>query len=305
MPPSEEDGLSLKEAAKRLSEHRHQRETDRAKLNAAIGLDDEPGSESDLQAHYREMKEAVKRTEDALGIKDERSEKIEELRQAQNELRSQLAEQRQSAPLPEVERVVRQSAEAGRQQIAQAFLSQYPEAWSPQAFAQLEANNPTRAAQARQLYAQCEGVYRQHLNEIAQAVPQHLEWRKAQDTQFDQAHPEMRDPKVKGEIRDAAVRVLKKAGATDADIDQLRVNGLPYVAQEMLAKAAKYELALEAKARNAGRRNTPPRVQKPGVAGVVMSRADSAAQAASRAMDQNPSAKNAARMLSALRRSRG
>jgi hypothetical protein len=131
-----------------------------------------------------------------------------------------------------------------------------------------------------------------------------LEWKRSQDHQFDQAHPELRDPKVKGEIRDAAVRVLKKAGATDADIDQLRANGLPFVAQEMLAKAAKYELALEAKAKNVGRRNPVRPPQKPGVAGVPMSRADAAVSTASRAMDAAPSAKNAARYLAALRRAR-
>jgi hypothetical protein len=294
MPPEADDGLSLKDAARRLAQHREDRERDREKLNKAIGLeepqpwtaaDDEAAREKWLSEHGvpNAIKEEVKR----------------QIRERDD------AEPRPAAqPQSHVEQAIRYNAEAGRQQILASFLQQVPEASSPQAFAQLEANNPTRAAQARQLYAQYEGVYRQHLNELAQAVPQHLEWQRSQDHQFDQAHPEMRDPKVKEQIRDAAVRVLKKAGATDADIDQLRANGLPFVAQEMLAKAAKYDLAVEARAKNAGRRNTPPRVQKPGVAGVPMSRADSAAHAASRAMDQNPSVKNAARMLAAMRRAR-
>jgi len=36
MPPEADDGLSLKDAAKRLSEHRQQKEVDREKLKAAL-----------------------------------------------------------------------------------------------------------------------------------------------------------------------------------------------------------------------------------------------------------------------------
>jgi hypothetical protein len=293
MPPAEDDGLSLKNAARRLAEHRQQREADRDKLNKAIGLDDEPQQQQPWTAADNEAERekwlSEQRVPDAI----------------REEVKRQMRERDDAEPAAQshVEQTIRHNAEASRQQILGAYLQQVPEAANPQAWAAMEAQNPARAQAARQLYAQYEGVYRQHLNDVAQAVPLHLEWRRAQDALFDHEHPEMKDPKVKGEIRDAAVRVLKKAGATDADIDQLRANGLPFVAQEMLAKAAKYELALEARAKNAGRR-VPPAPQRPGVAGAPMSRAGTAAHAASRAMDQNPSVKNAARMLAAMRRAR-
>ena len=40
MPPAEEDGLSLKDAARRLAQHREDRERDRENLNKAIGLEE-------------------------------------------------------------------------------------------------------------------------------------------------------------------------------------------------------------------------------------------------------------------------
>jgi hypothetical protein len=293
MPPAEEDGLSLKDAARRLAQHREDRERDRENLNKAIGLEEpeepQPWTAADNEAE-REKWLSEQGVPNAV----------------REEVKRQMRERDDAEPAaqPHVEQTIRHNAEVGRQQILSAYLQQVPEAANPQAWAAMEAQNPARAQAARQLYAQAEGIYRQHLNELSAVVPKHLEMVRAHNELFDQEHPELRDPKVKGEIRDAAVRVLKKAGATDSEIDQLRVNGLPFVAQEMLAKAAKYELALEAKAKNAGRRNTPPRVQKPGVAGAPMSRADSAAYAASKAMDQNPSVKNAARYLASLRRAR-
>jgi hypothetical protein len=301
MPPQADDELSLKDAAKRLAQHREDRERDRENLNKAIGLDDE---HDDLRSHYEAMKRSVKEAEDALGIKDERAEKLAELEKAQAELRSQIESQRQSEPQPHVEQAIRHNAEAGRQQILSAYLQQVPEAANPQAWAALEANNPARAAAAKQLFAQYDGIYRQHLNELSVAIPQHLEMVRAHNAQFDKDHPELRDPKVRGEIQNAAVRVLKKAGATDADIDQLRVNGMHHVAQDILARAAKFELAADTRAKNAGRRKVPPAPQRPGVAGAPMSKADTAFHAASRAMDSAPSVKNAARMLAAMRRSR-
>jgi hypothetical protein len=56
MPPAEEDGLSIKDAAKRLADHRNQRDADRAALNKAIGLDSaEPQDE--LTSEYTRLKQ--------------------------------------------------------------------------------------------------------------------------------------------------------------------------------------------------------------------------------------------------------
>ena len=294
MPPAEEDGLSLKDAARRLAQHREDRERDRENLNKAIGLEEpeepQPWTAADNEAE-REKWLSEQGAPNAV----------------REEVKRQMRERDDAEPRPaaqsHVEQTIRHNAEASRQQILSAYLQQVPEAANPQAWAAMEAQNPARAQAARQLYAQAESMYRQHLNELSAVVPAHLEMVRAHNELFDQEHPELRDPKVKGEIRDAAVRVLKKAGATDTEIDQLRVNGMHHVAQDILAKAAKYELALEARAKNAGRR-VPPAPQRPGVAGAPMSKAHTAAHAASRAMDQNPSVKNAARMLAAMRRSR-
>jgi hypothetical protein len=77
-PPAEDDGLSLKEAAKRLSNYRQQRETDRDNLNRAIGLD----SDEDL-AHEAKRREV----EDAMGITELKS-SLEDLKQANEKLRA-------------------------------------------------------------------------------------------------------------------------------------------------------------------------------------------------------------------------
>jgi hypothetical protein len=286
-----------------LSQHRQQRETDRHNLNKAIGLDDD--GPDDIQANYQRMKENVRQVEESLGIKDERAERLAELERAQVELRSQLVEQQQSAPVAtEAELTLRQNAEVARQQILNGFAQQYPEVYSPQAWASMEQSNPNRAAAAKQFLAQCDGIYRDHVNQLAQAVPQHLEWRNAENRKFDEAHPELKDGHVRQKIQEAAVRVLKKNGASDQEIRQAAVNGLPFAAQETLLQAAKYELAQEARGKSTGRRNVAPAPQRPGVSNAPRSRADNAVSQASAAMDKAPSVKNAARMLAAMRRAR-
>jgi hypothetical protein len=163
--------------------------------------------------------------------------------------------------VPEVEHAFRENAEVARQQILSGFAQQYPEAYSPQAWASMEASNPQRAAAAREFLARCDGIYRDQVNQLATAIPQHLQWRDSENRKFDEAHPEMKDSHVREKIRDAAVRMLKKNGATDADIRQLAVNGLSFAAQETLCQAAKYELAQEARSKmNYGARSfQPPR----------------------------------------------
>jgi hypothetical protein len=306
LPPAEDDGLSLKDAARRLADYRNQRETDRHNLNKAIGLDDpEQPADDDIQANYRRMKESVRQVEESLGIKDEQAERLEQLQHAQQELRAQLAEQQRSEDQPEVAQTFRQHAEAGRQQILSGFLHQYPEAYSTQAWEAMERDNPHRAAEAKRFFGRCQHIYQQHVNELAQAVPQHLEWRNSENQKWEEAHPEMKDSHVRQKVQEAAVKVLKRNGASDEDIRALAVNGLSFAAQQVLTDAAKLELAQEAKGKmNQGRRKVLPPPQRPGVAGAPRSRADAAVSAASRAMDQNPSAKNAARMLAAMRRSR-
>jgi hypothetical protein len=204
-------------AAKRLSEHRQQRVTDRDNLNRAIGLEEEPYD--DLQK-YHEMK--VTEAYDALEAK--KAELAAELDKAKEELRRAREMPDDPQPQTEVQQFVNAQAEYSRTQLLDEFVRQYPEANSQLAWQKLERENPNRAAQAKQYFANLDMIQRQHVSELAQRVPEHQAWRNGENQKFDAAHPELKDRYVRERIADAAVRVLQKAGASDQEIHQAWAN---------------------------------------------------------------------------------
>jgi len=88
-------------------------------------------------------------------------------------------------------------------------------------------NNFNTPEAQRDLY-QTDLAFRNYQGYAAHQVGERLgAWRDAENAAFEARHSELQDPKVRGEIRRAAVEVLKEAGVSDAEIQSLAQFGLP------------------------------------------------------------------------------
>jgi hypothetical protein len=149
-----------------------------------------------------------------------------------------------------------------------------------------------------------EAVAIQHAHQAFQAQAQ--QW----DREFESKHAaELKNKQAAAEISKEIVAALKEGGASDEDIAQGygygsgRLGNLRHpLAQEALWSPGKTRWA--ANQMRSGRRDPIPQVQRPGVAGEPRGRIESELVNLDKALNNKQSARAAAQLVAARRRSR-
>jgi hypothetical protein len=189
---------------------------------------------------------------------------------------------------------------------------------SPQAWAALQSTDPQKAAQLIDYVNRRAAMAQQLETDLNQARAQQQEiertyfnrWAEQQDSQFEQAEPEMRGD-GSAHLQRAALETLMSYGLKDTEI-AAAWNGQPVhlrsaAAQRLVLDATRWRLASE-KAKSAIARPSPP-PQRPGVRQDRMSASAADLQAISRQLDAAGSAqqqlKLAGRLVAERRRAQG
>ena len=287
------EGVSAHRAAKALSRYRQAMAENRAALDQAMGL--------------REPEPAGSKTLGAPPAEDA----ADEVRRAEAE--------RQQAAMQEAIQAEWQRAHDARNAHMQAlqraenvitaeFLRDFPDIKSLDDLHALAHSNPERYVKAHAALNRAQAVVGEH-RELGQQAAQQQEaqyqhWAKQQDDAFTARHPELKDPKIAKQMGDLALKELQKIGLSRPEITAL-YHGLQDIsfrdarAQEILLDAIRWRASKD-RMKEIATRPLPP-VQRPGARRDAMPGEQASMQAAEKAMDANPTLRNAMRLMQARR----
>jgi hypothetical protein len=288
---------SVGEIAKELAEQRRARSRDQDLEHEAF------------RAALGEMPEATHQEPPVANLDAER-----EALRAETERYAELGH-RTEAALAEFHNHQQTAAQTHVQQrVAQyevAFQQEFPEAYSAQAEQELARNNPQRYAELHDRRAQYQRAIKADLfdasvNQQAIAQNQQAQFDRAarhDDAAFDQAHPELQDPRAKERMRAGIYEMFAEQGVSREQLDHLYTTN-PAVRSHMgqeaiLAAWRQHERAKIMKSR--GPTKAPPPPQRPGVHGDAPSRHDRAVSEAMQRLNRTGSIRDAQRALIAKR----
>jgi len=292
----ENQGIKAKDAAESLAKWREQQAAERAAFEKAVNPEAEPedAPAEDLSSNADEVARARK----ALAALEERNAKEEQADPSESLREVQAARQSAAGTLG-----------ALQQLILSDFHARFPDIRSEADLERLSQEDPLRLAEFEEYRDNAtKGLqaYAQHADQHQAAWAQHHEhFGKQQVAAFAKAHPELSDPKIKGEIAQATLTELRGAGFTDQDIAKAwhGVAGLPLrhaAVQALLLDAVRYRIAQKNVREGRGRKPVPP-VQRPGSATDRVTANEGALREAEAAMAKSPNVRNAARLMAARR----
>jgi hypothetical protein len=284
----EDDGesVSAHRAAKALSRFRQAMAENRAALDQAMGLDEAAAAEPQPPDPGRQTKQA----------EAERTQAAQEAAQAEWH-RAHQARAAHIEALQFAERV-----------ITAEFLRDFPEIKSLNDLHALAHTNPERYVKAYAALNRAQAVVSEHQQFGQQAAheaqAQYQHWVRQQDEQFASRHPELKDPKIARQMGELAMQELRNIGLSQQEIaalyhGQQDISFRDARAQEILLDAIRWR-ASKHRMKEIAAKPLPP-VQRPGTRRDAMPGEQAEMRSAEKAMDANPSLRNAMRLLQARR----
>jgi hypothetical protein len=281
------EGVSAHRAAKALSRYRQAMAENRAALDEAMGLSQTAPVEPSHLDPAQQMRQAEA---------DQLQGKAQEAIQAE----WQRAHEARDAHI--------KALQVAEGVITTEFLREFPDIKSLNDLHALAHTNPERYVKAHAALNRAQAVVNEHqqLGQQAaqEAQAQHHHWAAQQDEAFKVRHPELKDPKVAKQMGDLALQELEKIGLSRQEIAAL-YHGLQDISfrdartQEILLDAIRWR-ASKHRMREIAAKPLPP-VQRPGTRRDAMPGEHVEVRAAEKAMNANPSLRNAMRLMQARR----
>jgi hypothetical protein len=297
-----DEAISLRAAAKELSDYRQDKQVAREKFEQAV---------------YGEAgEEQSARPEGTQDLAQQIAGNIQQFETSPPPVQPAVQQSPAPAPLAHVEQQLAQYIEGqtatARQQIVNAIVEQYPEVQDQERLNELRTTWPQRYQEIAAAYAageqQLAMVQKSAQLDVVRyangAMQQFNQWAQEQDAAFASRHPELNDPKVKAEVVRGTIDYLKSIGMTDQQIADGYLHGTGPVnlrhaaAQETLLRAARADMAKKNLANRP--RKAAPRVVRPGSAGEITQVPDKHTTL-ERRLDNSGSIRDAARLVSARR----
>jgi hypothetical protein len=314
-------GVTVKDAAVALADHREAKAKERAAFEAQIMGHAEPAQpvgDDATSAAARLIEQG--RDEGDLGKVEQGLALLEAEQSRRDDLQNRAIQLEQRAQRAELQAQRAAAAanlpvETGLHSVHQALATEFPDAarfndWTEYAYA-LKQSDPKRFERfvqwdnyAKQLVAQ---NYQQQQAVQHQAQRQQFDQAAAvEDQKFESAHPELKNPKVSETLRQGALEYLQKErGLSMEQIDHLyNVTGVlrSAEAQELLLDATRTYLARKGIA-NRPRAAVRP-VQRPGAASGRYSHGEAEVRHLDARLSETGNLKDAAKLVAQRRRAR-
>ncbi len=292
------EGVSAHRAAKALSRYREAMAENRAALDQAMGLSD-PEAAAPNTAGDKIAGE---------GTADGPAEQMRAAEAEQWQAAVQDAIQAEWQRAHEARAAHIQALQLAEGVIAAEFLRDFPDIKSLNDLNALAHGNPERYVKAHATLNRAQAAVSEH-RELEQRAAQesqaqHQHWAKQQDDAFTARHPELKDPKIAKQMGALAMQELQNIGLSQREIAAL-YHGLQDISfrdartQEILLDAIRWR-ASKGRLKEIASRPLPP-VQRPGARRDAMPGEQASVQAAEKAMDAQPSLRNAMRLMQARR----
>jgi hypothetical protein len=281
------EGVSAHRAAKALSRYRQALAENRAALDEAMGLSETAPAEPPHLDPAQQMRQAES---------EQRQAAMHDAIQAE----WQRAHEARAAHI--------QALQVAGGVITTEFLREFPDIRSLNDLHALAHTNPERYVKAHAALNRAQAVVSEHqqLGQQAaqEAQAQHQHWAAQQDDAFRSRHPELKDPKIAKQMGDLALQELEKIGLSRQEIAALYhghqdISFRDARTQEILLDAIRWR-ASKHRMREIAAKPLPP-VQRPGTRRDAMPGEHVEVRAAEKAMNANPSLRNAMRLMQARR----
>jgi len=277
------EGVSAHRAAKALSRYRQAMAENRAALDEAMGLSETAPVEPPHRDPAQQMRQAE-------------SEQMQDAIQAE----WQRAHEARAAHI--------KALQVAEGVITTEFLREFPDIKSLNDLHALAHTNPERYVRAHAALNRAQAVVNEHQQLGHQAAresqAQHQHWAAQQDQAFTTRHPELKDPKVAKQMGDLALQELEKIGLSRQEIAAL-YHGRQDISfrdartQEILLDAIRWRASKHRMKEIAAK--PLPAVQRPGTRRDAMPGEHVEVRSAEKAMNTNPSLRNAMRLMQARR----
>jgi hypothetical protein len=283
----DDEGVSAHRAAKALSRYRQAMAENRAALDEAMGLNEAapaepPPADPGQQRQQAEAVQLQAAVQDAIQTEWQR------------------AHQARAGHI--------QALQVAEGVITTEFLREFPDIKSLNDLHALAHTNPERYVKAHAALSRAQAVVSEH-QQIGQqatqeAKAQHLHWAAQQDQAFTTRHPELKDPKIAKQMGDLALQELEKIGLSRQEIaalyhGQQDISFRDARTQEILLDAIRWR-ASKHRMKEIAAKPLPP-VQRPGTRREAMPGEHVEVRSAEKAMNANPSLRNAMRLMQARR----
>jgi hypothetical protein len=283
----DDEGVSAHRAAKALSRYRQDLAENRAALDEAMGLSEAapvepPPADPGQQRQQAEAVQLQAAVQDAIQTEWQR------------------AHQARAGHI--------QALQVAEGVITTEFLREFPDIKSLNDLHALAHTNPERYVKAHAALSRAQAVVSEH-QQIGQqatqeAKAQHLHWAAQQDQAFTTRHPELKDPKIAKQMGDLALQELEKIGLSRQEIAALYHGQQDILfrdarTQEILLDAIRWR-ASKHRMKEIAAKPLPP-VQRPGTRRDAMPGEHVEVRSAEKAMNANPSLRNAMRLMQARR----
>lgn len=281
------EGVSAHRAAKALSRYRDAMAENRAALDEAMGLSEPapaepPHLDPAQQTRRPEAEQLQAAVQDAIQAEwqrahDARAAHINALQVAQGVITTE-------------------------------FLREFPDIKSLNDLHALAHTNPERYVKAHAALSRAQAVVNEHQQLGQQAAQesqaQRHHWAVQQDQAFTTRHPELKDPKIAKQMGDLALKELETIGLSRQEIaalyhGQQDISFRDARTQEILLDAIRWR-ASKHRMREIAAKPLPP-VQRPGTRRDAMPGEHVEVRSAEKAMNTNPSLRNAMRLMQARR----
>jgi len=288
----DDQGVSAHRAAKALSRYRQALAENRAALDEAMGLSGTGLSET--------ASAEPPPADPGQRMQQAKAEQLQAAVQDAIQTEWQRAHQARAAHV--------QALQVAEGVITTEFLREFPDVKSLNDLHALAHTNPERYVKAHAALSRAQAVVNEHqqigqqATQEAQARQQH--WAMQQDQAFTARHPELKDPKIAKQMGDLALQELEKIGLSRQEIaalyhGQQDISFRDARTQEILLDAIRWR-ASKHRMKEIAAKPLPP-VQRPGTRRDAMPGEHVEVRSAEKAMNANPSLRNAMRLMQARR----